>query len=127
MAILICTLFTFGCATRNAVPRLSGSQYDLFMAADELATRGGPVPKAIQDLHPVEVYNYRGNVVIALYRNDQLERGFYIIPPVSSYIPWPDSDPKWTFKPATTNALIWEYSRAKDTHPMPHTTINYYP
>lgn len=127
MAILVCALFTFGCATRDAVPRLSGSQYeDLFMAANELAERGGPVPKAIQDLHPVAVYDYRGNVVIALYRNDQLERGIYIEPIVSSF--HPEENSEWTFKPATTNlSLIWEYSRTEDSHRIPHPTINYYP
>jgi hypothetical protein len=114
-AILICILCTFGCASPNTVPRLSDNQCQkLVMAGNEFALKSQPIPKAIQDLHPVDVYYYGGNVIIALRRDAHQECGYCIMPVVSSNFPKADS--QWTFKPlANTNGYsgIWEYWRVR--------------
>ncbi|MFN7141669.1 MAG: hypothetical protein ACK4UN_20290, partial [Limisphaerales bacterium] len=50
-------------------------------------------------LNPLEIYGHRGNVVIALKRDAQEERGYYICPAVSSYIPFSSrNDHEWTWR-----------------------------
>ena len=91
-----------GCATTtktaDGYPHLSDTRCQkLVTAADRLAMVGGPVPDAIENLNPVQVYADHGNIVIALHRSAQGERGFYIVPATSSYDPSLRPRPGWTF------------------------------
>lgn len=76
---------------------------------------GGPLPEAIQNLNPVQVYADHGNIVIALQRNAQGEQGFYIVPTTSSYDPRYKPHPGWTFTLVNPNdayvSNLFQYSR----------------
>jgi hypothetical protein len=74
----------------NEIPRpLSDNQLrDLVSAADDLTMFGTPVPDhVLQEIKPVEIYNDLCNVVVALSRGAHEEQGYYIVTPISSYLP----------------------------------------
>jgi hypothetical protein len=87
-----------GCASSGGVPHLSDERAQkLVTAADQMAMVGGVVPDAIENLDPIQVYADHGNIVIAMQRNAQGEKGFYIMPTTSSFDPRFSSRPDWTF------------------------------
>jgi hypothetical protein len=135
-------VFWSGCATHTQTHPLSIDQgYYLVCkvndmlghieANDVAAYRSGrnPTPKAkdfpfalwpaeVRQLHPVAVYDYDGNVVIAMRRNAHEEEGYYVVNIgqhfSSSQIPGPHefpSDPKWNFKPIENHEAghLYEY------------------
>ncbi len=107
-----------GCASTGPVPHLSQQKYEeLVIAADQLALNGPPVAPAIANLKPLQVYQDHGNIVVALYRDAEVERGFYIVPNLSSYDPRLMPHPVWTFQAVNVNGAtmdsIFEYSRTR--------------
>lgn len=98
-AIFLCAAAGLcGCASSDPVPHLSDHRAQkLDTQADQYAVIGGPLPPTITELNPVQVYADHGNIVIALQRNAQGERGFYIVPTTSSYDPRYRPNPEWTF------------------------------
>lgn len=107
-----------GCASSGSLPHLSQRKYEeLVIAGDHLALTGPPLPPAIAKLNPLQVYGDHGNIVIALYRDDRVERGFYIIPNLSSYDPRLQPQPGWTFEPVAIPGgmldSIFQYSRIR--------------
>jgi hypothetical protein len=97
---------------------LSQQKYEeLVMAADNFALNGPPAPPPIASLDPLQVYQDHGNVVVALYRDAEVERGFYIIPNLSSYDPRLVPHAAWTFKAVNISGgtldSIFEYSRER--------------
>lgn len=116
IAIIACAAGLCGCASPGPVPHLSDHRcQQLVNAADQLAMVGGPLPKAITTLKPVQVYADHGNIVIALQRNARGEEGFYIMPATSSFDPRFASLPGWTFNLAEPSdpyvSNLFEYSR----------------
>jgi hypothetical protein len=104
----------------TAVEPLSGIELqELVVAVNEAEFRGGSLPDNIlQRLKPVEVYHHLGHCVIALQRSAQEERGYYVIPLVSSSTL--RDEPGWTWKqvmsPAvkmTFSGTVYEYCRKK--------------
>ena len=89
-----------GCASTNSdgVPHLSdGRAQKIVTAADQLTMVGGPVPDAIENLNPIQVYADHGNIVIAMRRDAQGEKGFYIVASTSSYNPTFSPRPGWNY------------------------------
>ncbi len=92
-------------------------------AADDFIARNGKeVPEPIRKLSPLVVYFDNGNVVIALQRDDQWERGYYIVPLTSSWavpgatfadqidpLPYPKNY-GWNWKPVDKCPLVYEYT-----------------
>jgi hypothetical protein len=100
---------------------LSGAELkELVMEVNETAMKGGSLPDSIlRKLKPVEVYNHLGNCVIALQRNAQEERGYYVVALVSSYRPFRDEG-GWTWNQVKSPALegffsdsVYEYCRKR--------------
>ena len=73
-----------------SIPRpLSDTEVrDMVNAANQLAMFGTPFPNSVlQRIKPVEIYNDLANVVVALHREAHEEQGYYIVTPISSYLP----------------------------------------
>jgi outer membrane murein-binding lipoprotein Lpp len=116
--VALCVLWLGGCASRDRIAQMSDHDYqELVAAGNDFALKSYPVPEAIQRLRPVQVYYYRANVIIALHRDAHEERGYYIVPIVSSYDPRFGEDPEWTLKPLEISNVysgnIYEYWRKK--------------
>ena len=116
-ALILSILWLTGCASHSHIARLSDREYlELVKAGYDFALESQPVPEPIQKLRPIQVYYFRGNVVIALQKNAHEERGYYIVPPVSSYNPCLE-DQEWTLKPLNIPneyfSAIYEYCRKK--------------
>lgn len=115
---IICGVCLCGCATKGPIPQLSQREYEeMVIAGDHLALNGPPPGPAIEKLNPLQVYEDHGNIVVALYRDDEVERGFYIIPNLSSYDPRLASHPGWTFEPVNIPGgmldSLFEYTRSR--------------
>jgi hypothetical protein len=96
-------------------PKLSESECrDIVAAVDRLVMVGGltspPWPAPIQRLNPIEVNYGAGGVLIALYRDENEERGFYYHPPISSQSR-EESSPGWSW--IALPHELYEYRRTK--------------
>jgi hypothetical protein len=61
---------------------------ELVNAANDFSMFGKPFPDhLLQRVKPVEIYNDLANVVVALHREAHEEQGYYIVTPISSYLP----------------------------------------
>lgn len=108
LIITVCGIWLCGCASRRPIPHLSDTQCrEIADAANTLAHKGRPLPDAVKRLKPVEVYYDLGNVVIALYKDDREERGFYYKPNISSHRREANG-PDWTWKTgARVRRSLW--------------------
>jgi hypothetical protein len=94
---------------------------DLYFAAYDLASKGGGLPVPIQKLNPLEVYYHQANIVIALQRDSYEERGYYVVPAISSFYPFFTAEPEsslwpgpsyseWGWKPIDESKWVFEYT-----------------
>ncbi|HVV72471.1 MAG TPA: hypothetical protein VHI52_13395 [Verrucomicrobiae bacterium] len=61
---------------------------ELVKAANDFAMFGTPIPEDLtRRLKPVEVYYDLANVVFALSRDAHEETGYYVVTPISSFLP----------------------------------------
>jgi hypothetical protein len=107
---------TVAVESAQPIPSLSPKQCEeLIRAGNEMAMKGGAAPEPISRLKPLEVYDDRGNIIIALRRSIREEQGrrvcyeeqgYCVEPGVSSYIP--TNDEHWTFRPLDSRWL-YEY------------------
>ena len=129
LAIVICSLCCVGCVTEPQQPRLTtNQQHDLVLAVSELQWELSYLrmpetdqefprdvwPVEVQRLHPVTMYRYHGDAVIALKRDAHKETGLYIVPrtglrSVSYSLP---SGLEWRFQKLIFESL-YEYQRTK--------------
>jgi hypothetical protein len=100
--IILCALCWGGCASHPQTPSLSESQrYYLYCTVNEMAARmcaeantpesDHDIPRSlwpveVQKLHPVRVYGYNWDVVIALRKDAREEEGYYFVPPCISML-----------------------------------------
>ena len=66
-------------------------------------------PNEIKNLDPTGVYSDRVNVVIVIKRKGNVEEGYYVYIPISSYLP--SNNKEWTFVPLGKD--IWTYKRIR--------------
>jgi hypothetical protein len=94
---------------------------DLVKAACALGAFGDPLPdRVLRRWEPIDTYYDRANVVIVLHRDAQEERGYYIVPPFSSFLP-PSHDGTWTWQPLRLSPVYepgWSWAPLKfsDSH-----------
>lgn len=64
-------------------------------------------PEPIKELKPLRIYSDRVNCVIALSQQGEIESGYYVYHPISSYLP--SNNDHWTF--SSVGEDIWTYER----------------
>jgi hypothetical protein len=121
--LMLCILCLEGCASNRHTVALSASQCEeLWVAANMELSRPGNMdlasgeyrraawPKPIQRLRPIAVYSHLANVVIVLSRDAHVERGYYVILAISSFIPMKNNS-EWSWKRIGDN--VYEYVRTR--------------
>lgn len=126
LPLMLGVLCLGGCVNKPQTLGLSEKQRrDLVIAVHEWASSPRATipgserdwPAEIRRLKPLAVYSHSANIVIVLSRNAQEERGYYIVPTVSSYVP-NSFGPEWKWKPISVGDSLWqgqfyEYVRAR--------------
>jgi hypothetical protein len=75
-------------------------------------------PEAVRKLQPVGVYCHMVNVVIVLRRDERSEEGYYVVPGISSWVPFQENDPSepgWSWRPMMGDSFcaFYTYTRKK--------------
>ena len=129
LTLIICALCCVGCLTQPQPSKLTTDQrHDLTEAVSNMAFElsNGRTPESdqefpravwpseVQRLHPVTMYCYHGDVVIALKSGAHEETGLYVVPrtglrSVSYTLP---SGSEWSFRKLIHESL-YEYQRVK--------------
>jgi hypothetical protein len=101
----------------NWITLTPAQRSELAAAVNLYALKGanGPLPSAVQDLKPIEVYDRRVNIVIAIRRDQGEEVGYYIQPSVSSFFAGGEPSPEWSLVPLSgadeTGTACYAYRR----------------
>ncbi len=93
---------------------------ELVKAANELAALGASLPEPVwRRWEPIDIYYDRATVVVALRKDAHEERGYYIVPPISSAGPL-SSEPGWSWElvrfsepDAGFRGSLYEYRRTR--------------
>ena len=115
LAILLGVICLNGCATdRESIRSSKQHREELFVAVDKWATFHSREewPPEIRTLRPVATYLHISNMVIVLSWDGHTERGFCVMPLVSSYIPGSVHEADWKFK--YIGNMVWEYERTRE-------------
>ncbi|EEF63220.1 hypothetical protein Cflav_PD5855 [Pedosphaera parvula Ellin514] len=140
IAILLCVLALTGCASSHnsesqqqaqTVRLLELQRQELIKEVNEMTMQRNLVklkdgnilpgcwPEAVRKLKPVAVYHHMANVVIVLRKDGPSEEGYYVVPGISSWFPFQETDasmPGWSWKPVGdpfSGHSIFAYTRRK--------------
>jgi len=126
LPLILGVLCLGGCVNKPQMIGLSAKQHlDLAKAVNDWANSPRATipgserdwPAEIRRLRPLAVYSHVANVVIVLSRDAHEERGYYVVPWISSYLPNP-FEPEWKWKSISVgdslyNGLLYEYLRTR--------------
>ena len=112
LATIITILVCFGCK-QQATHSLESNHNEITKLVASLQWKKFPTskdkwPEEVKKLNPIKFYNDGANFVIALSQKNNIENGYYILSPISSYIPM-NGRANWTFEKIGND--IWKYTR----------------
>jgi hypothetical protein len=109
------TLLVSGCVSNRPAPsEINPNEIVEAMCSMKLRWKNGGLPEnewpdIIRNLNPMQVYSDRVNSVIVLSKEGEIERGYYVHIPISSYLP--ANGAGWAFERIGEN--IWQYTRIR--------------